>query len=307
VGGEDLSEKRPGISDTFDPVAELRALEREFGKGRADLERRARAAELEKVRALERRIAELDRPLTVLPIGDSHSHPEVPNDRYRWAGRMAADLGADVVVDMGDWNDVDSLNHYDKGKRCFEGRRLWKDMDAAIEAQEFFRDGLSGHQPILVRCLGNHEHRLARVAELEPEYGDKITIKDMKSEEYGWNVVPFLEPVQVAGTFFVHYLEKRGSSRAISGVVSARNTLLAAHRSIVVGHSHVRSYYEEAAIDGKRLISLNAACFFENHMAYAGRDNNLFGRGLHVLRNMQDGEFETEWVEMTSIERRYGG
>jgi hypothetical protein len=291
----------------FDPVAELRELERRQGLERAAIERKARALELEKVRALERRIAELDRPLTVLPIGDSHSHPEVPNDRYRWAGRMAADVGADVVVDIGDWADMDSLNHYDRGKKCFEGRRYWRDMEAAIEAQALFTEGLGGYAPILVRCLGNHEHRIARVAELEPQFGHLVSVGDMKSAEHGWEQVPFLEPVNVAGTFFAHYLEKRGSNRAISGVVPARNMLQAAHRSIVVGHSHVRSYFEEAAIDGRRLISLNAACFFPQHMAYAGRDNHLFGRGLHVLRNMRDGEFETEWVELATIERRYGG
>jgi hypothetical protein len=289
----------------FDPAEAYRELERRQGAERALLDLQTRMHTLERVRALERRLASHDGPRAHLVIGDSHANPEVGRDHYRWLGQMVADLQPEVVVDIGDWFDMDSLNPYDKGKKAFEGRRYWRDIEAGVEAQELFREGLGGYAPELIRTLGNHENRINKVREYEPQFGDLIGIGDLKSEEYGWNVVPFLMPVCVAGTYFCHYLEKRGSNRAISGVVPSRNILQAAHRSIVVGHSHVRSYYEETAIDGTRILSLNAACYFPQHMAYAGRDNALFGRGLHVLRNMEGGVFETEWRDLDTIRRRY--
>jgi hypothetical protein len=290
----------------FDPAEAYRELERRQGAERALLDLQTRMHTLERVRALERRLASHDGPRAHLVIGDSHANPEVGRDHYRWLGQMVADLQPEVVVDIGDWFDMDSLNPYDKGKKAFEGRRYWRDIEAGVEAQELFREGLGGYAPELIRTLGNHENRINKVMQYEPAFGELIGMRDLKSEEYGWHEVPFLEPLVVDGVAYVHYFENVGSSRAISGVVPARAVLVKKHVSTVFGHSHRLGYFEESDGHGNRICVLNCGAYFPQHAAYAGKDNDLWRRGIAVLRDVQAGCFSLEWWDYDRIQRRYG-
>ena len=58
-----------------------------------------------------------------LIIGDSHAKPAVSNRRYHWLGKLARDLKPDVVVNMGDWFDMESLCSYDRGTKGFAGTK----------------------------------------------------------------------------------------------------------------------------------------------------------------------------------------
>jgi predicted phosphodiesterase len=292
----------------FDPVAELRELERRHGLERANLELQARLHSLERVRALERSLASHDGPRTHLVIGDSHAHPEVARDHYRWLGRMVADLEPEVVIDIGDWFDMDSLNPYDKGKKCFEGRRYWRDIEAGLEAQELYREGLDGYVPqVQGRTTGNHENRSVKILQYEPALADLVGPQDRKSAEYGWQEIPFLEPFTVDGVSYVHYYEGTASQRAISGVVPARAVLLKKHVSSVFGHSHRLGYFEENDGHGRRICVLNTGCYFPQHAQYAGKDNDLWRRGIAVLHDVHNGEFDLDWTSYDWIRRRYGG
>ena len=73
--------------------------------------------------------------IKILVIGDSHSDPEVPNDRYQWLGKMIVDERPDVVVDIGDFATMGSLSGYDKGTAKAENKRVIKDIDHAKEAR----------------------------------------------------------------------------------------------------------------------------------------------------------------------------
>ena len=60
---------------------------------------------------------------THLVIGDPHCTPKASNERFLWAGRVAADYKVSHVICMGDFCSMDSLSTYDRGKKSFEGRR----------------------------------------------------------------------------------------------------------------------------------------------------------------------------------------
>ena len=51
---------------------------------------------------------------THLVMGDPHCTPKASNDRFLWAGRMAADIKATHVICMGDFCSMDSLSTYDR-------------------------------------------------------------------------------------------------------------------------------------------------------------------------------------------------
>ena len=58
---------------------------------------------------------------THLVMGDPHCTPKASNDRFLWAGRLAADLKPNTIICMGDFASMDSLSSYDKGKKQFIG------------------------------------------------------------------------------------------------------------------------------------------------------------------------------------------
>ena len=60
---------------------------------------------------------------THLVIGDPHCTPRTSNERFLWAGRLAADVRATHIICMGDFCSMDSLSSYDRGKKSFEGIR----------------------------------------------------------------------------------------------------------------------------------------------------------------------------------------
>ena len=80
---------------------------------------------------------------THLIIPDAHAMPNVSNERFTWLGKLVAEIQPDVIVDIGDWCDMESLCIYDKGKLQFEGRRYKKDVQCALDAKERFENDMN--------------------------------------------------------------------------------------------------------------------------------------------------------------------
>ena len=70
-----------------------------------------------------------------LVIGDSHAKPGISNRRFEWLGKLILDEKPDVIIDIGDFEDMPSLSSYDVGKKSYEGRRYIKDLESAWEAR----------------------------------------------------------------------------------------------------------------------------------------------------------------------------
>src|ERR1043165_5259660 len=97
--------------------------------------------------------------IDILVVGDAHAKPGVSNRRFDWLGKYIVETRPKVVVDMGDWSDMESLSSYDKGKKSFEGRRYKKDIAAGAEARQRVADHLrrvrQRYAPRLVALGGN--------------------------------------------------------------------------------------------------------------------------------------------------------
>jgi hypothetical protein len=57
---------------------------------------------------------------------------------------------------------------------------------------------------------------------------------------------------------------------------------------------------------GKAVNVVVAGCYFGHHQDYAGNDNNRWWRGVLVLRNVKDGDFDLEQVSYEALEQKYG-
>lgn len=244
---------------------------------------------------------------TILVIADTQCKSEENLEYMRAIGNYILSEKPDIIVHIGDHYDFPSLSSYDKGKASSEGRRLINDVLAGNLGFELLNEAISldeTYNPRKVFCLGNHEYRLERYVEDNPELVGTLGLDCLPFSEYGWEVYPFLKPVEIDGIFFVHYLANPFSGKPFGG--SAMNILKNVGRSFVVGHKQCLDIAIRPTIDGKQQIGIvNGACydFDEKYKGFQG--NNHF-RGLTVLREVEDGFGVPTFVSLDYIKENYG-
>ena len=96
-------------------------------------------------------------------------------------------------------------------------------------------------------------------------------------------------------------------SKPISGVHHAASLIAKQHKSSVVGHSHLADHSVRTSGDGRKIHGLVVGCYTEERMGYAGVANDLWWRGLVVLRGCDvTGDFDVEWINMARVKQLYG-
>ena len=243
---------------------------------------------------------------THLVIGDPHCTPKANNDRFLWAGRLAADIKATHVICMGDFCSVDSLCSYDKAKLSFEGRRFNKDVEHTQDALIKFNRGLGKHRPRKIMILGNHEDRIDRVVQDNPELEGTLSVSNLQYQKYGWQQVPYKKGKSISGIYYTHHLASGITGRPISGENIAR-TILTKHKvSATVGHCHLLDHAVSTLPSGKKLYALSAGCYLNHEEAYAKETQHLWWSGLIIKHNVRDGEYDLETMEYKRVKQLYG-
>jgi hypothetical protein len=258
----------------------------------------------------------------ILIIGDAHAKPGVSNRRFYWAGRYAADEEPDIIVDMGDWEDMPSLCTYDYGKKAFENRRYLNDLQAAHSARAEFNRGLqtynqeyaarhkAKYNPKKIALGGNHsEGRITKAIEVDPKLDGWMSIANLKHREFGWEYVPYLEPIELQGFTFSHYFASGIMGRPIGGEMPALAIIRKQLTSCVAGHSHLFDIAHRTRPDGSRVWGIVAGCFMDKEQweSYAAAANRLWWRGLILLRGCENGDFESfSTITVEELERLYG-
>lgn len=219
--------------------------------------------------------------------------------------RYFAEKRPDVIVCGGDWADMPSLSSYDRGKRSFEGRRYKHDIAASKRAMDVFMEpiaGARGYSPRLVLTLGNHEHRIIRATEVQPELEGLIHTDDLGYAEYGWEEHPFLDVVVIEGVAFSHYF--------VSGVMGRPITTAAAllskrHMSAVAFHQQGLQIATAVRADGAMLTGIICGSGYEHSEDFLGPQGNSHFRGVIVLNDVRKGEFEAMPVTNRYLKKRY--
>jgi len=233
-------------------------------------------------------------PKEIIIIADTQCKSEENLEYMKWIGNYIAYKKPDIIVHIGDHYDFPSLSSYDKGKKSFEGRRLKLDIEAGNTGLEYLMDPITEESsfgkewnPRLVFCLGNHEHRFDRLAEEMPELDGFVGTDTLPIQDFGWEVHPFLRPVEIEGIYFSHFLANPMTGKPFGG--AALNQLKNVGKSFVVGHKQCLDVAIRPTLDGKHQIGIiNGACypFDEKYKGFQG--NNHF-RGLTVLHEVNDG------------------
>jgi hypothetical protein len=244
-----------------------------------------------------------------LVIPDSHAHPAYNNRRYDLLGQLVAELKPDVIVDIGDWWDMPSLCTYDKGKRGFENNRYSKDIAAGVEAQDRLLNPLrklKRKTPRKIRCLGNHEHRINRVLDLDPILDGTISTRDFQSKEYGFEEYPFLDIVEVDGIQYSHYFASGVMGRPIGGVNLGAAILSKQLNSATQGHSHLFDHAVRVRGNGQRLHGLSCGVFQDYVPPFARASARYWSSGVVIKRGVENGDYDLEWVSMRRLKEIYG-
>lgn len=250
---------------------------------------------------------------TYVVIPDQHAHYKHSNERAVWLGKFIRDIKPDVVVNMGDMADMPSLCSYDKGKKSFQGRTYQADINSHLDFQDKFWSTVKKAKkkmPRTVGLIGNHEERIARAIEIQPELDGVIGYGDLKLREWYDDIVPYNGSTPGAiildGITFAHYLIAGISGRPISGEHHAYSLLAKTHSSCVVAHSHLFDYCQRTRQDGTKIIGVVAGCFIDYPMDFAGNACGLWDSGLLVLRDVDKGQFDIERISMERLKKAYG-
>lgn len=252
---------------------------------------------------------------THLILPDPHSHPDYNNDRFDLVGKLMLDLKPDVFINMGDHADLASLSLYDKGKSSFHGRNYAKDIEAALDANERIfgpTKKAKKKKPRSIILEGNHEHRIKKLLEVDPHLsGSKfgVSFGDLGYKEHYHDIVEYEGStpgsILVDGINYAHFVISGVSGRAYSSMHHAKGLTLTQHNSTVVGHSHLFDYCINRDMTGKAKMGLVAGVFQDYDSGWAGKINNLWNRGLVILRNVENGVGDVEWVSLERLRKEY--
>jgi len=235
-------------------------------------------------------------------IPDTQVKPGVPVEHLTWAGRYIAEKAetGDAVVHLGDHWDMPSLSSYDKGKRSFEGRRYKLDVASGNAAMDLLTAELKGKRLELHLLRGNHEDRISRLIEAEPWLEGVVTMDDLRAP--GWTVHPFLSVLDLDGVLYSHYFYTPTTGRPRSGM--AANVLRHVGRSFVMGHRQVHDVAMMELPDGHRRRGVVSGAFYQHAEAYLGPQSSHW-RGMLMLTEVQDGDFDLVEVSLDYLRRKY--
>lgn len=256
---------------------------------------------------------------THVVIPDTQAKAGVPTDHLRWIGQYIVDHFHDKpikIIHLGDHADMPSLSSYDKGKKSMEGRRYKEDIVAANEAFDVLNKALREFNanrkktkhglwlPERHILLGNHEDRINRAVESDAQLEGVISTEDLNYRFSGWQVHPFLKPVNLDGIWYAHYWQNTMTGKPLGG--SALMRLKNLGHSYTMGHQQVLDYGIRF-VNGKSQHALVAGACYLHDEDYKGYQGNAHWRGIIVCHDVVDGSYDPMFISLDYLCRRYEG
>lgn len=251
----------------------------------------------------------------ILVIPDTQVRPGDNTEFLTFIGKYAVDIQPDIIVHLGDFADMPSLSSHDKaGSKSMEGMRYKEDINTTINAMKELLKPIKDHQemlkknhkprwkPRMVMLYGNHENRINRAIHNDPKLEGLISLEDLQYEKFGWETIPFLQPINIEGVMFCHYF--------VSGVMgnpctTARSLLTKHHQSCIAGHQQGRDIAYGKRADGTEMTAMIVGSGYEHDEHYLNHQTNTHWRGVVVLHEVQNGTFDEMMVSMRYLRHKY--
>lgn len=255
-------------------------------------------------------------PRRHLVIPDCQVRPGAPLDHIEWIAQAIVDYEPDVIVCIGDWYDLPSLNgHEQPGSAPLENLRYVDDIGIAREAFDRLCNPMEAEmarriknkakqwKPRRVVTLGNHETRADRVASNNPKFMGTIGSSDCTFRD--WERHEFLKIVEIDGILYSHYFQSSHSSRPIGG--SIPNKLSRIGSSFVHGHVQGLDMGTKMMANGKTLWGVQAGSCYLHEEGYRGAQGQRHFRGVIILNETHDGECCPMVLSLDYLCRKYTG
>jgi uncharacterized protein involved in tolerance to divalent cations len=244
---------------------------------------------------------------THIVISDCQVSPGVDTSYLEWIGKYIAYVKPQRVICLGDFADMKSLYNYKKEN--FDSEEYKADVKSAKDAMAILMKPILEEiskgewKPSLDLTLGNHEHRITKVAKSDKKIGSFISVDDLEYEKYGWTVHDFLVPVTLDGIAYCHYFTATNMGAPIP---SAKNLVDRKHMSCVMGHRQHYETHRASRPDGTNIVGLLAGSSYVHDEDYLGPQNNDYSRQIWVLNNIDRGSFTPVPIELKQLRRVYG-
>lgn len=254
----------------------------------------------------------MGKKIIVLP--DAHAHPDFDNERATWLGKFVSSEAPDYLVCLGDLADMPSLSSFDKGTKGFEGRRYKRDIDSTIDFQHKLFNNFNGSSSgtIAIFLEGNHEYRISKASNSQPELSDLLSSqRDLRIKDFWDKCFGFKEIVNVEGFAVSHFLPSGVMGHPIGGKNQAATLLTQGFDSCIVGHSHIRDFAERTSFLGRRTQSIVAGCFVHpgmitNPEGWNKNTAQMWWNGVVVLDDVAKGTANRiEYVSLETLQQRY--
>lgn len=251
-------------------------------------------------------------------IPDCQVTPSTPNDHLNWIGNYILEIQPDVIVNLGDFADMESLSYYDMGKRRAEGKRYEDDVTASIRAMRKLMSPirqynnkrklqkLKQYLPEMHLTIGNHEQRILRYVEDKPHLEGKVSIEDLRYEDFGWKVHPFLEVVEIDGVHYSHYFYNQASGKPYGGY-SMDTRLKNVGFSFTQGHQQIFLVGARNLNNGRRQRGLVQGSCYLHDEEYRGPQANSEWRGVFVKERVNEGDYDLREITLETLCQRYEG
>lgn len=251
-------------------------------------------------------------PKRHLIIPDTQVRPGVPCDHIAWCAHAIVEYKPDVIVMLGDWWDFPSLNsHIKPGSLEAEGRRIQDDIDVGNEQFRILTcplirqlasgQGASSWNPECHFLRGNHEYRILRAVDERPELCGFLHYSLLRTP--GFTVHDFLAIVEIDGIAYSHYFANVHSGRPIGGSID--NRLNKIGRTFIAGHEQGFLYGTRQFPGKLRRHGLVAGSFYLHDEDYRGAQGNGEWRGIVVLNEVCNGDFDIMPLSMDYLRRRF--
>lgn len=281
------------------------------GKGPASVQTTMNRA-IDVVKSLPIRVPKGGLKIGVLT--DGQVMPGVPLEYLGWAGQYFADKRCDVIVCIGDFGDFPSLSRFGRGELDSHNKRWAADLAAYHEGMQQFVAPIEAKieetkstdnpwEPDREFCEGNHESHIDRIVQEYPFLEGTIDKADLCLEEYGWRVHPFLQPISIGGVAFCHYFPSGKMGHPITSAAALMNKL---HMSAFAGHQQGRDIHYARRADGGQMTAIISGSYYPHKMKYLSPFTNAHWRGLYVLHQVRNGEFDEMPVSLEFLRRKYG-
>lgn len=248
-----------------------------------------------------------------LILPDPHAHYQHDNRRADYIGQLILDLKPDVVVNLGDMWDMPSMASYDKGRKSFQGKTFKADIEAGLDFDDRLWDPIrraKKKKPRAIFIEGNHEHRLKRAIDIQPELEGVISFNDLDLNRNYDEVVEYKGGtpgiIEVDGIIYCHYSISGVMGRPIGGEHPAYSLLSKQFQSVTQGHIHVFNHCTRTTAQGKRIHGLVAGVYQDYDSDWAGEVNQLWSRGVVIKRGVNQGDYDHEFISLRRLKEAYG-